>query len=62
MIRGSIAPRTVGKRTPMNNERKTSIVNLNEEKPKNENAASEDKRDKRDWIDREFYTEHGGEG
>ena len=46
----------------MNNERNNSTVNSNEEKPKTENAPREDRRDKRDWIDREFYTEDGGEG
>lgn len=40
----------------MNNERKTLTVNLNEE---NENMTNDEKRDE---IDREFYTEHGGEG
>ena len=42
----------------------------NSEMKQSENATTatttepktEEKRDKVDWIDRDFYTEHGGEG
>jgi len=56
-------PRTVGRRIPMNNERNKSVtIPTNSGENVTTEPKTEEKRDKIDQIDRDFYTEHGGEG
>ncbi len=45
----------------MNKER-NDMKQSNGETTVTTNETTDERRDKVDWIDRDFYTEHGGEG